>query len=425
MHRIAVALLGLAAASCGDNRQVQDSAPVTRCTPVAGTRLELRRIAAGCATADAPPSPNCMRGVVTLATAPPDDPRLFALELSGRIRILDEDRALLAAPFLDLSVDAGGPVNGSGISELGLLGLAFHPGYATNRQLFVFYTSDNPDTTDTAHPYLNVLARYTADAGDPNRVDPASGEILLSILDPYSNHNGGMIAFGPDGYLYISTGDGGGVAGVPADPFGNAQNPRALLGKMLRIDVDRPAAGKPYGIPADNPFASGAGGAPEVWLLGMRNPWRWSFDRATGDLWIGDVGEAAFEELHVLLAGQQRGRNLGWKMYEGHACNEPPCDPIGMTFPQDARDHATGWWSIIGGEVYRGACFPDLVGTYIYTDTGAQHLVTARLAADGSLDVDPDPGPFIGLPASLHGDARGELYATAVDGNIYALGVAP
>lgn len=410
-----------ALAACGDNRKAPGDAPrdtAVRCEPVRGRTVTARKIAHGCNLPAAPSPPLCLNGIVTLVTSPPDDPRLFVLEATGAIRII-RDGELRAASFLDLSVD---PAFTSG-GELGLLGLAFHPEYATNRQLYVFYTALNPDTADTAHPYLNVLERYVADPQDPDRAVPGSRQVLLSILDPYANHNAGMIEFGADGFLYVSTGDGGSDASVPADPFGHAQNPSSLLGKVLRLDVDHPAAGTPYGIPLDNPYAAG-GGAPEVWMRGLRNPWRFSFDRKTGDLWLADVGAATVEEIDVLRPDQQRGANLGWSMWEGRSCYNAPCDEAGMTFPLHDHQHTEGFAAIIGGEVYRGACFPDLVGTYFYTDTYRQYLRSAHLAADGTLVLDPE-GEFIGLPTSLHGDAYGELYVTTVPGDVYQLVVVP
>ena len=411
----------IVAAACGDNRTIgEDAAPVdarVECTPVRGTRADIRFVAYGCDHPLSPPRPGCMDGVVTLVTSPPGDRRLFALELEGRIRVI-ADGQVIAEPFLDLSDDLGGPVVAD--NELGLLGLAFHPAYATNRQFFVFYTADNPDPTDPMHPFVDVLERYTASATDPLRADPASGVVVLSIPDPFGNHNGGMIEFGNDGLLYIGTGDGGGAG----DPQGNAQDPTALLGKMLRIDVDTRDPGREYAIPAGNPFAAG-GGAPEVFMLGLRNPWRWSFDRATGDMWIGDVGQGEIEELDVLTPSEQPGANLGWHMYEGNNCYTPPCDATGMTFPLDSRTHLDGWWSIIGGQVYRGSCYPDLVGTYFYTDCFYGHMAAARLRGDGTLDVMDLPGDFIGGPASLHADSRGELYETDINGNIFQLVAGP
>jgi glucose/arabinose dehydrogenase len=344
---------------------------------------------------------------------------LFVLELGGRIRII-EDGVLRPEPFLDLSRDAGGPVNAAGLGELGLLGLAFHPQYATNRQFFVFYTADNPDPQPVARPYLNILERYTVRADDPSRADPASATRLITILDPFANHNGGMLEFGPDRLLYVSTGDGGGAASLPPDPFNAAQDPSALLGKILRIDVDARAPGKEYGIPQGNPYAQG-GGAPEVWIRGLRNPWRFGIDRETGDLYIGDVGGAVYEEITVLRRGEQGGKNLGWRMWEGPSCHAPPCDATGMTFPQDARHHDTGYWSIIAGEVYRGACYPDLVGTFVYTDTGYNLPQGARLQPDGSLVVRELSTEYVPQPTSLHADSRGELYATDVQGNVWQL----
>lgn len=416
-------LLGVAA--CGDNlpREGADATPRPDCY-ARGTRLVPKLVVAGCGIADAPPAPHCIEGTAaTLVTSPPGDPRLFVLELHGRIRII-EDGVLRPAPFLDISPDAGGPVNANGLGELGFLGLAFHPQYATNRQLFVFYTRDNPDPMDVMFPYLNVLVRYTTSATDPYKADPASAVTVLSIKDPFTNHNGGMLEFGPDGYLYVSTGDGGGVASLPPDPYNFAQDPHALLGKILRLDVDQKLPGKVYGIPPGNPFAAG-NGAPEVLVLGLRNPWRFAIDRANGDLWIGDVGGAVYEEITVLRRGQQAGKNLGWKMYEGPGCHAPPCDPAGMTFPQDARHHDTGYWSIIAGEVYRGQCYPDLAGTFVYVDTGYSLPQGARLKPDGSLEVRELAPEYVYQPASLHADASGELYETDIEGSVWRLVVEP
>jgi glucose/arabinose dehydrogenase len=406
-------------AACGDNRHVlaEDSLPppAVRCTPMRGGTVVAKRIVFACVDPAAPPRPGCADGAVTLVTAPRQDPRLFALELHGRIRLVI-DNVLQPEPFLDLSEDVGGPVLALPSTELGLLGLAFHPDYAQNRQFFVYYTARNPDALDTDHPYLDVVARYSTGA-DPNHADASSGVEVLAIPDPFANHNGGMIEFGRDGYLYISTGDGGGVSAA-MNGEGNPQDPDSRLGKMLRIDVDHKLPGKEYGVPADNPFAGG-GGAPEVFMLGLRNPWRWSFDRATGDMWIADVGAATYEELDFIPHGQQAGKNLGWPMYEAMSCYKPPCDPTGITFPIDVHDHAEGWWAIIGGDVYRGSCFPDLVGTYFFTDCGFGHMMTARRHSDGTFDVEQLPGDFVGGPASLHADGFGELYETDIWGSIW------
>jgi glucose/arabinose dehydrogenase len=240
-----------------------------------------------------------------------------------------------------------------------------------------------------------------------------------------------MIEFGLDGYLYIGTGDGG----AEGDPMRTAQNPSSLLGKILRIDVDHPAGGKPYAIPPENPYAAG-GGAPEVFVLGLRNPWRWSFDRATGDLWIGDVGGALVEELDVLRAGQQAGRNLGWSMWEADHCSgNYPCTQTGMTFPSAEWWHAnslghpdSGFRAIIGGQVYRGTCYPDLVGSYIFSDYGNSRIDRATLASDGTVTWISVPAPPAGWPkgpSGIHADARGELYETMVTGVVYRVEAGP
>ncbi|HEY5947047.1 MAG TPA: PQQ-dependent sugar dehydrogenase [Kofleriaceae bacterium] len=406
------ALAVLAIAACGDSSATKldsglvSDAPALACSPVSGTKLTMRLIAT-------------THGPAVLATSPPADPRLFIVEQQGYIRILTDDQ-LSPTPFLDLSDDI------ACCGEQGLLGLAFHPSYATNGTFFVFYTTGN----------ANVLARYQV-SSDPNRADQASGTVVLSIPDFASNHNGGMIEFGPDGYLYIGTGDGGGGG----DPQANGQNTNALLGKLLRIDVDARDGSKQYGIPAGNPFAT-TGGAPEVFIYGLRNPWRWSFDSYNGDLWIGDVGQDKIEELDFLPAGMQAGTNLGWRMYEATSCFDGPCTPTNVQMPQFQRTHDEGWCSIIGGQVYRGSCYPDLVGTYFFTDYCAHVLGTGKLGA-GNIVVDfpsvsyvePPNEPRAGFPAtpaSMHADSRGELYLTTTTccgttqlGGVYHLEVSP
>ncbi|MCX5744929.1 MAG: PQQ-dependent sugar dehydrogenase [Proteobacteria bacterium] len=429
-----VGLVVLSLASCKDTPKptTHDDAPIAlpdaappgllACTTTAGSTISTRLVGK-------------VLGGATLATSPPADPRLFVVEQTGRIRIFEPTR-LVDAPFLDISADAGGQVVAGG--EMGLLGLAFHPQYATNRQFFVYYTAQNPDRVNDPHnPYLDTIVRYTASPTDPNVADPASATTILAIPDFASNHNGGMIEFGADGMLYVGTGEGGGGG----DPDRNGQNRHALLAKILRVDVDHPTGGKPYGIPADSPYFDGVAGAPEVWLYGVRNPWRWTFDRGNGDLWIGDVGQGVTEEVDVLRAGQQAGKNLGWSVYEGATCcqntadrcqqgtaNPQPCVAAGMTGAQDERTHAAGWRAIIGGQVYRGTCFPDLVGWYVYTDNARAQLVKARLRPDDTLevvDLPVPPGGWPVSPASIHADARGELFLTTTSGGVYMVQAGP
>ncbi len=425
MREVATLLAFAAACGCGNSApqkhdaatQGSDAAPMLPpacASPSPGTNITMRKIAK-------------VSNAAMLVTSPPGDTRLFVVEREGGIRIIDNEQ-LKPAPFLDVS---NAIVSSSGQGEQGLLGLAFDPNYATNREFYVFYTSDNP--VSGGDPYVDVIARYTASPTDPNVASP-TGTIVLSIPDFASNHNGGMIEFGADGFLYIGTGDGGSAG----DPNRNAQDPSSLLGKILRIDVHDRASGQ-YGTPADNPFADGVAGAREVFILGVRNPWRWSFDRANGDMWIGDVGQNWIEEVDVLKAGEQSGKNLGWSMFEGSECcatlTQPggnaahcnqgttsvACVPGGKVLPLDERLHSTGWNAIIGGQVYRGACYPDLVGWYFYTDNGKGGLVKARLKADNTLEIVDQPGTFPAGPASLHADARGELYETDVMGNVYHL----
>ncbi|HEV7559130.1 MAG TPA: PQQ-dependent sugar dehydrogenase [Kofleriaceae bacterium] len=440
MRKHAVTFLLVAA--CGGGHGIKDAPPFTEppnphdsaslpaCTASPGTTISARRVAFGCGEAGHPAPPKCMTDAVLLVTSPPADGRLFAIERSGAIRII-ENEVVADAPFLDLSADNSGPVVAGG--EQGLLGLAFHPNYANNGRFFVDFTGRNPDTTDTANPFVDVVMEFSGGLTDPAKADPTSGKIILSIPDFASNHNGGMIEFGNDGYLYVATGDGGNAG----DPNRNGQNTHALLAKILRIDVDHPAAPKPYGIPADNPFADGMNGAPEVWVFGVRNPWRWSFDRMTGDMWIGDVGQNQIEELDVLVTGQQAGKNLGWSMYEADRCcsaansdkcsqgSPLACDPTGKVMPQFQVLHTDNWLAIIGGQVYRGSCYPDIVGTYFFSDNNFSHLTSAKLQADGSVVTTDVPGTFPAGPASIHADARGEIYETDVRGGVWHLEASP
>jgi len=302
--------------------------------------------------------------LVSLANA--GDSRLFAVEREGYIYIVESDGTVLPTPFLDIDSKVG-----SGGSEQGLLGLAFHPDYAANGFFYVNYTNnDSPDPEDT------VIARYSV-TGNPNLADPNSEVILLTITQPNSNHNGGNLIFGPDGYLYIGMGDGGGSG----DPGENGQDPTTLLGKILRIDVDQGGANDPdtcgmtagtgYTIPPDNPFLDGAGGdCDEIWSLGLRNPWRFNFDALTGDLYIGDVGQNIWEEVDFQPAASTGAENWGWDCYEGNVAFElTGCGPIGnYDFPFFVYQHGAGECSVTGGFVYRGGLYPELYGYYLFAD---------------------------------------------------------
>lgn len=277
------------------------------------------------------------------------DDRLFVVEQGGIIKILNANGNVNSASFLDIDniVASGG--------ERGLLGLAFAPDYATSGRFYVNYTNNSGDT---------VIARYTVSA-NPD-VANTSGTILLTINQPYSNHNGGKIAFGQDGYLYIATGDGG----SGGDPGNRSQNPNSLLGKILRIDV----SGATYSIPADNPYVSG-GGLPEIWAIGLRNPWKMSFDSSNGDLWIADVGQSGYEEINKSVGSGSAGDNYGWRCFEGlhNFNNESSCPPMSATkTPVSEYVYGNGpngfRCSITGGYVYRGTTYPNFVGKYFFAD---------------------------------------------------------
>lgn len=335
---------------------------------------------------------------VFLTEAPGDPSRLFVVEKGGLIRII-RNGAVEATPFIDLSdsVSTG--------SEQGLLGLAFHPGYAQNRVFVVNYTDLRGDTRIAAY-------RTTA---DPGVADPASEHVVLAVSQPFANHNGGMLAFGPDGHLYIGLGDGG----SGGDPQGNAQNRGSLLGKILRLAI---ADDGTASVPADNPFVGQAGMRPEIWSYGLRNPWRFSFDRQTGDLYIGDVGQNGFEEIDAVTDVAQfgRGLNFGWNVMEGTACFEPPagCNPAGLTPPVLEYPHTSGC-SVTGGYVYRGTDVPSLIGHYFYADFCAGWVRSFRLAGPGITDQAEWPALRPGGTITSFGeDGRGELYILTSGGTI-------
>ncbi|HEY0144478.1 MAG TPA: PQQ-dependent sugar dehydrogenase [Thermoanaerobaculia bacterium] len=332
------------------------------------------------------------------------DNRLFIVLQGGQIVVFD-GTALVPAPFLDIAALIGDSSN-----EKGLLGLAFHPRYSQNGFFFVNYTDTQGDT---------VVARYSVSSTNANRADPSSVRTILRIDQPFPNHNGGQLAFGPDGYLYIGMGDGG----SGGDPGNRAQNMNELLGKMLRIDVD---AGTPYAIPPSNPFVNRSGIRGEIWASGLRNPWRYSFDRMTGDLYIADVGQGDREEINFAPATSIGGENYGWRRMEGNRCYNPStgCNPDGsLILPIIEYDHNLGC-SVTGGYVYRGARHPRLQGLYIYGDYCTGVIWGAsRNAASGSWSsrvlIDTT------LQISTFGeDAAGEVYVArhhTTGGTIYRI----
>jgi glucose/arabinose dehydrogenase len=325
---------------------------------------------------------------------------MFVVEQPGRIRIVSTT-GLARAPFLDIT----DRVNSRG-NEQGLLGLAFHPRFADNGLFFVNYT-DRGDH--------NVIARFQVSA-DPALADAATETIMVSVDDPFGNHNGGVLAFGPEGYLYAGLGDGGSAN----DPFGNGQNTSSLLGKILRLDVD---AAEPYGIPGDNPFSSG-GGSPEVWAYGLRNPWRLSFDSATGDLFIGDVGQGAWEEVDYLQVGTPGGVNFGWDYREGtHAFEGSPPQGLQLSDPIAEYSHNEGGCSITGGYVYRGS-MPEWTGIYLYGDYCTGYM-WGLLRSAGQVSG-PDWQSLLlfetGANITTFGqDGDGEVYLADRGGGIYRL----
>ena len=329
------------------------------------------------------------------------DERLFIVEQSGKIRII-QDGTLLDTPFLDIRDRAG-----STQLEQGLLGLAFHPDYADSGVFFVNYTNLAGDTH---------ISRFTVDPNDPNRADHESETVLLSYKHPYPNHNGGQVAFGPDGYLYIGVGDGGSAN----DPLNSGQDPGTLLGTILRLDVDQ--LDDSYRIPRTNPFIEDENRLNEIWAWGLRNPWRFSFDRVSGDLFIADVGQNLWEEVHFQEAESAGGENYGWNIMEGSHCfASDPCDSTGLERPIFEYPHQEGC-SITGGYVYRGLQYPELYGNYLVADycQGTIWRLFPEDSGSWSSAVVYDSNYVI---SSFGEDAAGELYVLDhTGGSLYQIG---
>jgi glucose/arabinose dehydrogenase len=326
---------------------------------------------------------------------------IFVTEQRGIINAFSANNPQQAGTFLDIKdrVNRGG-------NEEGLLGLAFDPDYQGNGYFYVYYSADNPRRS--------VLSRFSLDQQDTDVADPESEIIIMEVEQPYSNHNGGQIAFGPDGYLYIGLGDGGSAG----DPEANGQNLGTLLGSILRIDVSELSGPGDYEIPADNPFVDTTGARAEIWAFGLRNPWRFSFDLETGLLWAGDVGQGSWEEIDIIA----KGANYGWNIMEGLHCYSPAsgCDQSGLTLPIAEYDHSQGRCSVTGGYVYRGDQIPSLQGYYIYGDYCSGDIWA--LAYDGNVVTENMLLTESGLSITSFGeDLAGNLYILDREGGIYTL----
>ena len=339
---------------------------------------------------------------MVLLTYPDDGSgRLFLVLQPGRIVVFENDPGVQSAEtFLDIRER----VNDSG-NEEGLLGLAFDPAFAENGYFYVNYTASGPRRT--------VVSRFSVDADDSGRADAGSELVFLEVAQPYRNHNGGHVAFGPDGMLYVGLGDGG----SSGDPRGNGQDTSTLLGTILRIDVSALDETGGYAVPPDNPFADGGTARPEIWAYGLRNPWRFSFDRETGDLWAADVGQNRYEEIDLVRPG----RNYGWNVMEGSKCFRPTnCDTRGLEMPvaEYGRD---GGCSVTGGYVYRGRRLPTLYGAYLYADFCSGKIWALR--HDGAAVTEQMLVADTGLSISSFGeDASGEVYVLTFEGAVYRFG---
>jgi glucose/arabinose dehydrogenase len=403
VSRGVVIVLGVAAlvAACGSGDDGRAAAPTATAT-AAPERT---------AAPEAEAQPAAKRGVglksigrfdsPLYVTSPPGDRRrLFVVEQAGRIRVLVGGKRR-AAPFLDIrsQVTSGG--------EQGLLSLAFAPDYARSGRFYVYFTDRGGDQ--------RIVEYRRASA---NRADPGSARLVLRMADSESNHNGGLLLFGPDRHLYVGTGDGGG-GGDRHGRRGNAQNLGSLLGKILRIDPAE-SGGRPYTTPSDNPFAGRAGARAEIYAYGLRNPWRFSFDRRTDDLSIGDVGQNEVEEIDFVRAGRGRGANFGWRPFEGRSRYAPGESAPGHVRPVITRTHGQGWCSITGGVVVRDRALAGLLGRYVFGDFCKGRILSARLSAGSARSVHATRLHVSSL-SSFGEDAGGRVYATSLNGPVYRL----
>jgi len=395
-----VCAAALVASACGGDDDDEPSLRATTTTAPAADGVELPDGAGPLADIELTLTEVAEADSPTALVARAGTDTVYVAERAGRVRPLAAD-GTLGEPILDISDDVVTDV------EQGLLGIEFSPDGGT---LYVSY-SVVPDGDTRVDAYTM--------AGD--EVDLASRRELLAVEQPFANHNGGDLAIGPDGYLYIGLGDGGDAG----DPEGNGQNTQALLGKILRIDPSQPGDGTEYAIPADNPFADGQDGAPEVWLYGVRNPWRFSFDAETGDLWIADVGQESIEEIDLLPAadGGGSGANLGWNEMEGAHPYDDGSNPEGAVLPLFEFDHSDGGCAITGGVVYRGSAIPQLAGAYLFSDYCDGRIRAVR-AADGVV-VEEHIFDAEGTELVSFGeDAQGEVYVLSLDGTIYRIDAA-
>ena len=407
-----LAVLTLVLAACGSTAGGTTTLPAPITTPtttttLAATTTTLAPTTTTTTTTTLPPPPLTEIALAeeffaggfeqaVFVTARPGDDRLYVADQVGKVYALRGEMRSVVLDINTLTRFAG---------EQGLLGLAFNP--VDPSRMFVHYSANNGDT---------VIEEYSFPL-DAAAADPSPVQQILYVDQPASNHNGGMIAFGPDGYFYIGLGDGGGGG----DPHESAQDPFELLGKILRVDVN---GGRPYAIPAHNPFADGTAGAPEVFLLGLRNPWRFSFDG--DDLWIGDVGQGEWEEID-LVTTSDGGTNLGWDVLEGTHCYEGPaeqCADPALTPPVHEYSHSNGHCSVTGGYVYRGAEIPALLGTYLYSDWCTGDLFALRVDADGNVTESGVLAQTEWRLQSFGVDLAGELYITR-EGTVYRVVAAP
>ena len=354
---------------------------------------------------------------------PGDGGRLFVVEQKGVIKIIKNGEKL-RKPFADLRSKVHNPLMPG--DERGLLGIAFHPDYQSNKFVYLNYVDEKDHT---------IVSRFTV-SGDPNSLDVKSEKILIKLKQPFSNHNGGHMDFGPDGYLYISIGDGGKCG----DPNNHAQNLDNLFGKILRIDVDN---GEPYTIPSENPFVNVEGAKGEIWLYGLRNVWRFSFDRETGDMYLGDVGQDKWEEINFVSSASTGGQNFGWRVMEGNHCYHPPenCESIGVPpifeYPNNANymrvltgmdEPDIDGCSVTGGYVYRGSNITGLSGTYFFADYCSGNIWTFKVTDGENLEfrnrtqeINLGGGEFTNYISSFGEDNSGELYLVDYSGEIYKL----